>query len=152
MGSKGLKAILIDRKGKAEQAFSESSEFKASIKVFTKALNENPTVQLLRNQGTAALVALINSLGAFPSYNATQGVFDRWGDISGETLTALIKKRGGNPSHQGCSQCVIHCSNNFVDEKGESISFHTVYTILKDSKPEKRPIIDKRIQLKYLPN
>ena len=133
MGSKGIKAVIIDQKGKIEQKFAESTEFKASVKEFTKALNTDPTAQLLRNQGTAAMMAMINSLGAFPCYNATKGVFDKWEDISGEALAALIKKRGGSAVHKGCSQCVIHCSNNFVDEKGEyvtgSLEYETIWAM-----------------------
>jgi len=133
MGSKGIKAIIIDRKGKSEQKFTESTEFKASVKEFTKALNADPTAQLLRSQGTAALMVMINSLGAFPCYNATKGVFDKWEDISGEALAALIKKRGGAAVHKGCTQCVIHCSNNFVDEKGEyvtgSLEYETIWAM-----------------------
>jgi aldehyde:ferredoxin oxidoreductase len=133
MGSKGIKAIVIDRRGKVEQPYAESTEFKASVKAFTKAINENPTAQLLRSQGTAALVALINSLGAFPCYNATKGVFDKWQAISGETMAALLKKRGGAAVHKGCSQCVIHCSNNFADDKGEyvtgSLEYETIWAM-----------------------
>jgi aldehyde:ferredoxin oxidoreductase len=133
MGSKGIKAIVIDRRGKAEQPYAQSTEFKASVKAFAKAINENPTAQLLRSQGTAALVALINGLGAFPCYNATQGVFDKWEAISGEALVELLKKRGGAAVHKGCSQCTIHCSNNFVDEKGEyvtsSLEYETIWAM-----------------------
>lgn len=133
MASKGLKAILIDRKGKVEQPFTDTAAFKSSVKTFTKALLANPVVELLRNQGTSSLVAIINSLGAFPCYNATKGVFERWEDISGEALAAVIKKRGGITGHQGCSQCVIHCSNNFVDEKGDyvtgSLEYETIWSM-----------------------
>ncbi len=133
MGSKGIKAIVIDRKGKANQPYAERTEFKASVKTFTKAINENPTAQLLRSQGTAALVALINSLGAFPCYNATKGVFDKWEVISGEAMAALIKKRGGSTGHKGCSQCVIHCSNTFADENGDyvtgSLEYETIWAM-----------------------
>jgi hypothetical protein len=41
--------------------------------------------------------------------------------------------------------------NNFVDESGHNLSFHTVYSYLKESKQEDRPTLDKRIEIKYLP-
>jgi aldehyde:ferredoxin oxidoreductase len=69
--------------------------------------------------GTAGMVAPVNSMGAFPSYNATKGVFDGWEKFSGEALTKIIEERGGNPKHMGCAQCIVHCSNEFVDKKGE---------------------------------
>ena len=130
MGSKGIKAIVIDRRGKSEQKFTESAAFKAGVKAFTEAINADPTARLLRSQGTAALMAIINSLGAFPCYNATKGVFDKWEEISGEALSALIKKRGGTAVHKGCSQCVIHCSNSFVDEKGRYVTGSLEYETL----------------------
>jgi hypothetical protein len=40
-------------------------------------------------------------------------------------------------------------TNNFVDRKGKNLKFETVYTNLK--KPEKRPISDKRIEIRYFP-
>jgi hypothetical protein len=42
--------------------------------------------------------------------------------------------------------------NNFVDQTGNNLSFHTVYTILKENRVEKRPKGEKKIQIKYLPN
>ena len=133
MGSKGLKAIVIDPTGKADRHLAESTVVKEGVKAFTKAIIENPTAHLLRQQGTAALVAVINSLGAFPCYNATQGVFDKWEAISGEALAELLTKRGGSTVHKGCSQCVIHCSNDFVDEKGDyvtsSLEYETIWAM-----------------------
>jgi hypothetical protein len=41
--------------------------------------------------------------------------------------------------------------NNFVDETGNNLSVHTVYTILKENKMVKRPTSEKRVQIKYLP-
>ena len=40
--------------------------------------------------------------------------------------------------------------NNFVDRKGQNLSIETVYTDLKESRPEKRPKNDKRIEIRYL--
>jgi hypothetical protein len=41
--------------------------------------------------------------------------------------------------------------NNFINESGLNLSLHSVYTILKDGRVEKRPKGEKRIQLKYIP-
>jgi aldehyde:ferredoxin oxidoreductase len=83
--------------------------------------------------GTASLVAPVNSMGAFPCYNATRGVFPAWESISGEAMAELIKKRGGNTTHMGCSQCTIRCSNEFVDEQGRyvtgSLEYETIWSM-----------------------
>lgn len=41
--------------------------------------------------------------------------------------------------------------NNFVDKEGHNLKIQTVYTILKETRPEKRPSLDKRIKIMYLP-
>ncbi|MBW2613224.1 MAG: aldehyde ferredoxin oxidoreductase C-terminal domain-containing protein, partial [Deltaproteobacteria bacterium] len=87
----------------------------------------------LREVGTAGVVGAVNSVGAFPSYNATKGTLDGWEKISGETMVETIKSRGGTTSHIGCSQCIIHCSNEYVDETGTyvtaSLEYETIWSM-----------------------
>jgi aldehyde:ferredoxin oxidoreductase len=134
MGSKGVKAIVINQKGKSADAIADPETFKASAKVFAKAVKDNPfSGQMLGALGTAGLVSAVNSLGAFPTQNATKGVFEGWEKISGEALAEIIKKRGGQTTHLGCAQCIIHCSNVFVDEGGKyvtaSLEYETIWSM-----------------------
>ena len=134
MGSKGLKAIVINQKGKIADAIADTDAFKASAKVFAKAVKDNPfSGQMLGALGTAGLVSAVNSLGAFPTQNATKGVFEGWEKVSGEALAEIIKKRGGQTTHLGCAQCIIHCSNVFVDEGGKyvtaSLEYETIWSM-----------------------
>ncbi len=134
MGSKGLKAIVINQKGKSADAIADPDAFKESAKVFAKAVKDNPfTGQMLGALGTAGLVSAVNSLGAFPTQNATKGVFEGWEKVSGEALAEIIKKRGGQTTHLGCAQCIIHCSNVFVDEGGRyvtaSLEYETIWSM-----------------------
>jgi aldehyde:ferredoxin oxidoreductase len=134
MGAKGIKAIVISRQGKSADAIADPETFKESAKVFAKAIKDNPfSGQMLGALGTAGLVAAVNSLGAFPTQNATKGVFEGWEKISGEALAEMIQKRGGQTTHMGCSQCIIHCSNVFVDEDGKymtaSLEYETIWSM-----------------------
>jgi len=134
MGSKGIKAIVVERGGKLADAVCDPETFKEAAKAFAKAIKDNPfSGQLLPGMGTAALVGPVNSLGAFPSYNATKGVFEGFEKISGEKMTAIIKERGGNPSHVGCSQCIVRCSNEYVDKNGKyvtsSLEYETIWSM-----------------------
>lgn len=133
MGAKGLKAIIVAQTDQ-EVPLADPEAFSNAAKAFAKAVREHPfSGQLLPNLGTAGLVAIVNNMGAFPSYNATKGVFENWEKISGESLTEIITKRGGNPKHMGCSRCVVHCSNVFVDSKGEymtsSLEYETIWAL-----------------------
>lgn len=134
MGAKGIKAIVVERGGKMSDPVVDPETFKASAKAFAKAIREDPfSGQLLPNLGTAGLVGPVNSLGAFPNHNATKGVFEGFEKISGEKMTEIIKERGGNPSHMGCAQCIIHCSNEYVDKSGKyvtsSLEYETIWSM-----------------------
>lgn len=123
MGAKGLKAVVIDQRGKSADHIADPEALKEANKGIVKAIKENPmSGHVMPAFGTAGLVAPVNSMGAFPCYNSRKGVFEGWEKISGEAMTELIKKRGGNPTHMGCSQCVVHCSNVFVDKEGKYVT------------------------------
>jgi aldehyde:ferredoxin oxidoreductase len=132
MGAKGLKAVVIDSGGKKSDPISDKETFQEASKAFVQILKSHPySSQLLPALGTAAMVAPMNQLGAFPSYNATRGFFEGWEKISGENMAKTIGERGGKNTHMGCSQCIIHCSNEYVDKQGKymtsSLEYETIY-------------------------
>ncbi|MBW2678213.1 MAG: aldehyde ferredoxin oxidoreductase [Deltaproteobacteria bacterium] len=134
MGAKGLKAFVISHNGRNPDAISDPSGFKAAAKTFAKAVKEDMfSGYVLPPLGTAVLVAPINAVGAFPCYNATKGVFEGWENLSGEQMAETIKERGGKTTHMGCSQCIIHCSNEYVDKKGNymtsSLEYETIWAM-----------------------
>jgi aldehyde:ferredoxin oxidoreductase len=132
MASKGLKALIVDQRGGAIRSAADPEAFQEANKAYVKIVREHPEPgHLMPNLGTAALVAPVNSMGAFPCYNARKGVMDGWEKITGETMAEMIKERGGNPTHAGCTGCFIRCSNIFVDEEGEyvtsSLEYETIW-------------------------
>jgi aldehyde:ferredoxin oxidoreductase len=134
MGAKGLKAIVVDQTGKGTDAIADPQAFKEAAKAFAKAVKAHPfTGRMLPALGTAGMVAPVNSMGAFPTLNATKGVMEGWEKISGEALAKIIQERGGNPSHMGCAQCIVHCSNEFVDKEGKyvtsSLEYETIWSM-----------------------
>jgi aldehyde:ferredoxin oxidoreductase len=134
MGAKGLKAIVVDQRGNSPDAIADPETFKEAAKAFAKAVKDHPfSGKMLPALGTACLVAPINSMGAFPSYNATKGIMDGWEKVSGETMAQVIQDRGGKTTHIGCAQCIVHCSNEFVDKAGEyataSLEYETIWSM-----------------------
>jgi aldehyde:ferredoxin oxidoreductase len=131
MGAKGLKALVVDQRGNSPDAIADPEVFREAARVLARAIRAFPhSGQILPNLGTAGLMAPVNAMGAFPSYNASKGVFEDWEKISGETLARTIKERGGNPSHRGCSQCIIRCSNEYVDQQGKYVTSSLEYETL----------------------
>jgi aldehyde:ferredoxin oxidoreductase len=134
MGAKGLKAVVVEHGGKNADPIADPEAFKEAARAVVKAVREHPmSGQMMPALGTAGLVAPVNSMGAFPSYNARKGVLEGWEKISGEAMAEMITKRGGNPSHMGCSQCIVHCSNVFVDAAGKyvtsSLEYETIWSM-----------------------
>jgi aldehyde:ferredoxin oxidoreductase len=134
MGAKGLKALVVDKGGKEADALVDPETFNEAAKAFAKAVKADEfSGEILPDLGTAVLVAPLNEAGGFPSYNATRGVFDNWEKINGESLAETIKKRGGKTTHKGCAQCIINCSNEFVDQKGDyvtsSLEYETIWSM-----------------------
>lgn len=134
MGSKGLKAIIVDRKGKIPAEIADKERFKKASKAYAKAVKADEfSGEILPQLGTAALVEPINAAGAFPTNNARSGQFDGVEKISGETIARVIRERGGKTTHKGCSQCIVDCSNEFVTEHGEyvtsSLEYETIWSM-----------------------
>ena len=132
MASKGLKALIVDQRGGAAKPVADPASFKEANRAYVKIIREHPEPgHLMPNLGTAALVAPVNSMGAFPCFNARKGEMEGWERISGETMAEMIKERGGDPTHAGCAGCFIRCSNIFVDEEGEyvtgSLEYETIW-------------------------
>lgn len=131
MGSKGLKAIIVDDQDAGGVQIAERDKFKEAGKVFANAIVNYPFTDALKTFGTNFLVAPINAAGGYPTRNFREGTFEGADTVSGEFMHELITKRGGKFGHQGCSNCVIHCSNVYVDEKGtpitSSFEFETIW-------------------------
>lgn len=134
MGSKGVKALVVDRGGKLGDEMLDPKAFKAAAKTFAQAIRDDQiSGQMMPALGTAALVAIVNSMGAFPSYNATKGQLEGFENITGEAMAEMIKARGGNTTHAGCTGCVAMCSNIFVDKDGKyvtsSLEYETIWSM-----------------------
>jgi aldehyde:ferredoxin oxidoreductase len=133
MGSKGLKAVVVEKNSKKAEPIHDPTAFKDSAKIFAQAVIKDEFTGELAEFGSAVLVEPINAAGAFPTRNAREGQFEDADKISGETMAQIIKGRGGKPNHKGCAQCIINCSNVYVDEQGKyltsSLEYETIWAM-----------------------
>ncbi len=123
MGSKKIKAIVVDDKGAPRVEIKDPEAFKAANKRWVEMLRNHPvTGEGLPAFGTAVLVSLINEAGALPTKNFRTGRFEDVQSISGETMAENIEKRGGVTT-EGCHPgCVIKCSNVYHDKDGKYLT------------------------------
>jgi aldehyde:ferredoxin oxidoreductase len=125
MGSKGLKAVVVDDKESPGVTYQDKDAFKEAAGIFRDALRQHPVTQPgggLALYGTNVLVNVINEAGAFPTRNFTEGRFEGAEKISGETMHDVIKERGGNTTHAACSTCIIQCSNEYMDKERKYVT------------------------------
>jgi aldehyde:ferredoxin oxidoreductase len=123
MGSKRIKAIVIDASGGASPPIVDQSAFRAAQKTYTKSLMEHPQTATYHDFGTASMTNLTNHFGCLPTRGFSVGRFEGAEQISGEQLRATLLERGGesNPSHACMPGCTIQCSNVYGGEDGKSL-------------------------------
>jgi len=131
MGSKKVKAIVVDDKGCDRLSLVDPEGFKAANKKWVKMLRDHPvTGQGLPGLGTAVLVNVINEAGALPTKNFRTGRFEHAADISGEKMVENIQARNGVVA-EGCHPgCVIKCSQAYHDKDGEYLTSGFEYETL----------------------
>ena len=123
MGSKLIKAIVIDASGGETPPKKDGPAFKEARKVYTKALLDHPQTKSYADYGTAGMVNMTDHFGALPTRNFSEGSFEGAEKISGDALRELLLRRGGvsDPAHACMVGCSIRCSNVFGDESGKKV-------------------------------
>ena len=121
MGSKGLKAIVVDDTGASPPpAFDEALLHEAS-KTLVQTIMADPKTENRHLYGTPAILMVANELGLLPTRNFSAGQLGAAAELSGERVAEVIAKRGGEGrSGTPCVRgCVIQCSNVFPDPSGK---------------------------------
>lgn len=123
MGSKRLKAIVIDSNGGSKPPLADRELFDQARKYFTKELLAHPQTTVYADYGTAAMTMMCDGLGGLPTRNFSSGHFEGAEKISGEWMRDLLLERGGasNTTHACMAGCAIRCSNCFGGVSGEKV-------------------------------
>ena len=133
MGSKGLKAIIINPEGGANHPLKDAESFKSAAKRFAKALMDHPVCgQGLPTYGTAVLVNILHEAGGLPTRNFSTGRFEGHDAVSGETLNQITKDRGGAGivAHGCMTGCIMRCSGVYPDKDGKEVGKWPEYETL----------------------
>lgn len=125
MGSKGLKAIVVDDRGAPGVSMANPEAFARASKKLTEAiLAHGVTSQALPTYGTCVCINVLNEAGGLPTRNFHAGQFEGHDKVSGEALNEIITKvrKGVGRVSQPCSPgCIIRCSNIYPKPDG---SYH----------------------------
>ncbi len=93
MGSKNVKAIVIDGAHGPGATIADPAALKASTAALAKGIRAHPAMAALEALGSAFLVNLTNSMGCLTTRNFSAGVFEGAQEISGEHMAELLSAR-----------------------------------------------------------
>jgi len=121
MGSKGIKAIVVDDTDAVAPHVYDEVLLREASKALAQAIMEDPKTENRHKLGTPAIIMVANELGVLPTRNFSAGQFEKAEEIAGERVAEVIAERGGEGrSGTPCIRgCVIQCCNIFPDPSGK---------------------------------
>jgi aldehyde:ferredoxin oxidoreductase len=115
MGSKGLKAIVIDDTGAHAVQPKDKEAFTKTAREFVKALREcKGFIEQLRTCGTPGGIPNFNAFGTLPTRNFSAGCYEHAEKIQGAVIVEIAKSRGAK-MHSCSPSCPIRCSVTYHD-------------------------------------
>lgn len=125
MGSKKLKAIIVEPPQQSQITYNDSESFREVAKTWGKALYK--AKRTFSQFGTLVGITTMNSLNALPTQNFRRGSFQEIEEISAETLFDFTQENKGKSGIPCSPGCVIRCSNLVTDEQGNHITSSLEY-------------------------
>ncbi len=122
MGSKGLKAVVIDDSGVSKVAMKDVALFQKTVRKLVKVIKSDETGPLLLSTlGTPGFVPVTNQIGSMPTENYRMGSFESFETLAGDAIKEINTKRGGKM--HGCMPgCVVRCSVAFHSKEGNYLT------------------------------
>ncbi len=107
MGSKGLKAVVVDDEGTQARVAKDAKTFKELVANTTKAYKNGPQFFA---RGTSAVLGMANMMDTLPTRNRKEMKFEHWEAIDGARIIESFETRGGG-MHNCMTGCIVQCSN-----------------------------------------
>jgi aldehyde:ferredoxin oxidoreductase len=124
MGSKGLKAVVIDKPVGKTIPFADEDLLRNTARAYAQKMINDPKLGTKGSQhlyGTSSIVGAVNEMGSLPTRNFSHGRFDQAAELRGEHLREMVLAREGKVGTRCMPGCTIACRNQYVDEMGMPI-------------------------------
>jgi aldehyde:ferredoxin oxidoreductase len=120
MGSKGLKAIVIDPSQAGQVDTAHRKEFRKVVKSWVNILKHDISCSLYSRFGTPFAINNSASQGTLVSNNYRSGTPDNFIAVSGHKIQEILFERAG--TMHGCMPgCVVKCSIIYPDKDGKRL-------------------------------
>ena len=130
MGSKQLKAVVIDEEDAPPRKAVKEDRFREAVKELTNIIVNAPPTKMLNTMGTSSFVDMDNVRGSLPSYNHRFGSFDKVSNINADAFLTKIKSSKGSMGHGCMTGCAIRCSNIYHDLNGNYLTSALEYEVI----------------------
>ena len=117
MGSKGLKAIILNPAGAAKADIADPEAFRTTVRSWADCIKHDISCSLFSRFGTPFAINNSASHGTLPANNYRSGRPQNFIAVSGHSIQKILFKRGGRM--HGCMPgCLVQCSIIFPDNDG----------------------------------
>jgi len=129
MGSKGLKAIVIDDSGTPAIDLADKGAFREALKNWGDVIKADRNLQGMSKYGTPGVIVALRSMGSMPSKNYSSDQTEGFEKLSGKAIEEINNERGG--SMDGCMPgCIVRCSVVYNDADGKHLTSSFEYETL----------------------
>ncbi|HBJ75055.1 MAG TPA: aldehyde ferredoxin oxidoreductase, partial [Syntrophaceae bacterium] len=118
MGSKGLKAIILDPTGTDQVPIADPEAFRKTVREWAEILKHDVSISLYSRFGTPFAINNSAGHGTLPAMNYRSGRPDNFTAVSGNNIQKILFERGGKM--HGCMPgCLVQCSIIYPDKDGK---------------------------------
>ena len=132
MGSKKLKAVIIDRH--KMPGFHDRKKLMGAVREYGQRLDNDAAIVSFRKYGTAMVGDFTNKIGGLPTRNFSAGTLVDTKEepmrLGGNYIRDLNLERGGETTHACMPGCQIQCSNVYADKDGNEMCSPVEYETL----------------------
>jgi aldehyde:ferredoxin oxidoreductase len=120
MGSKGLKAIILDSSETKQVDLAHPEEFRKAVRSWADTIKHDVSCSLYSRFGTPFAINNSASHGTLPANNYHSGRPDNFIAVSGNSIQKILFERGGKM--HGCMPgCLVQCSIIYPDKDGKRL-------------------------------
>jgi len=121
MGSKGLKAIIIDDTGTPPLPLADRKLFNKTVRGWINHIKKDVVCGLFATEGTPFTIASNSYQGTMPGDNYRTGRPSGFEKVTGEVTRRTVWERRGK-MHACMPGCIVQCSIIYFDEDGHRTS------------------------------
>ena len=123
MGSKGLKAIIIEKaEEKYKVEYVDEAKFNEACMTLNRLVAAGAKTDPFSNIGTISTIEVTGANGALPVDNFSGKLFPEHKELGVNKFLTNLEKRGGKNKLVCQPGCVVHCSNSYNDENGDYLT------------------------------